>query len=78
MRLCPEDATRVEEARGGKPGMPGVTAAEIEVRADASLSPGDCVVDADFGVIDGRLDTRFDELRRILRETVGAGHGGHK
>ena len=42
----------------------GLASAAVEVVADASLAPWDCVVETDFGKLDGRLDTRLDELRR--------------
>ncbi len=69
IHLCPDDAARVEAA-GGPKGLPGIAMAQVDVHADPSLSTGDCVVEADFGVVDGRMDTRMDELRRILAETV--------
>lgn len=72
VHLCPTDAANVEQA-GGPRGLSGVGAAQIELVADPSLGPGDCVVDADFGTIDARLDTRFAELRRLLDEAVAGG-----
>ncbi|MFK7985297.1 MAG: FliH/SctL family protein [Sandaracinaceae bacterium] len=36
---------------------------------DASLAPGDCVVESELGVIDGRLQVKLD----ALREALGAG-----
>jgi flagellar assembly protein FliH len=50
----------------------GIGAARVEIQADAALQPGDCVVDTDFGQIDGRLETRLGELRRALE---GAAEG---
>ncbi len=72
VRLCPDDAARVEAA-GGSKSLSGMAAAQIEVLADPALVAGDCVVDADFGMVDGKLDTRFEELRRILRDAVAEG-----
>jgi flagellar biosynthesis/type III secretory pathway protein FliH len=40
--------------------------ARVEVRADATLSPGDCIVDGESGTVDGRVTTRLEEVRRIL------------
>ncbi len=62
VRVHPQDAQALAPAlaQGGL----GVSAATVEIVRDASLSPGDCIVDTDFGKIDGRLDTRLDELHR--------------
>lgn len=74
IHLCPDDALRVEAA-GGSKSLPGITAAQVDVRADQTMTSGDCIVEADFGFVDGRLDTRLEELRRILSETL-AGMAG--
>ena len=44
----------------------GPSIAKIEIVDDASLQRGDCLVDTDFGHVDGRLSNRFSELRRVL------------
>ncbi len=62
VRAHPQDAQSLSPVL--KKGELGVAAASVEVLPDPSLSPGDCVVDTDFGKIDGRLDTRLDELHR--------------
>lgn len=64
VRVHPEDAGRLGAALAG--GGLGVAVASVEVRADPTLAPGDCVVDTDFGKVDGRLATRLDELRRAV------------
>jgi hypothetical protein len=77
IHLCPEDAVRVEVAGGAK-AMPGISAASVEVMPDQSLSIGDCVVEADFGVVDGRLNTRMEELRKILAEAIAGPTGENR
>ena len=68
VRACPEDAERVR----AHPHTPdGLTMARIEIVDDETLQRGDCVVDADFGRIDGRLESRFAEVRRAVE-----GEGG--
>lgn len=62
VRVHPQDAQALAPALA-KGGL-GVSAATVEIVQDGSLSPGDCIVDTDFGKVDGRLDTRLDELRR--------------
>lgn len=65
VRVCPADAAILEAATGeDAPGS--LAAAPIEIRADGSLSLGDCVVDDDESAVDGRLGTRVDEVRRAL------------
>jgi len=68
LRLCPEDARLVEEAlnQGGAQAISSVAAAEIEVVADPSLQRGDCMVTGDLGTVDGRINTRLEELRHAL------------
>jgi hypothetical protein len=79
LRLCPGDAAAVEAARAAKNDdgpLANVTLARVEVRADATLSPGDCIVDGDHGTVDGRLGTRLDEVRRILSRALSEPTGG--
>lgn len=62
VRLHPLDAKEIAPvlAEGGL----GLVATAIEVVLEPSLSRGDCVVDTDFGKVDGRIQTRLDELHR--------------
>lgn len=62
VRVHPQDAQTLAPALA-KGGL-GVSAASVEIVQDGALSPGDCIVDTDFGKIDGRLETRLDELHR--------------
>jgi hypothetical protein len=78
VRLCPSDAEAVKAAGAGADddgGLAGMTLARVEIRADATLSPGDCIVDGEHGTVDGRLSTRLDEVRRILMRALGEGEG---
>jgi flagellar assembly protein FliH len=49
--------------------------AKLEIVDDSSLERGDCLVETDLGEIDGRLSTRFAELRRALDEAKQADEG---
>jgi flagellar biosynthesis/type III secretory pathway protein FliH len=72
VRLAPADAeavTAAAAASGARP-LAGIAVAEIEVLADASLGRGDCVVEGEFGSVDGRLSARLEEVRRALLATV--------
>jgi flagellar assembly protein FliH len=71
VRLHPDDARAVEAAVASRDLAAG--AASVEVVADAALERGDCFVETDFGTVDGRLETRFGELRRAARAAVEEG-----
>ncbi|MFY3746740.1 FliH/SctL family protein [Anaeromyxobacter sp. Red801] len=62
VRLHPDDVPRVAPAAAAE--AAGLSAAAIELVGDASLERGDCLVDTDFGRVDGRLRTRLEELHR--------------
>ncbi|GEJ56994.1 FliH/SctL family protein [Anaeromyxobacter diazotrophicus] len=65
VRLAPDDAALLQ-SEAGRAALDGVTAARVEFLADAALERGDCVVDTDFGQVDGRLSTRLAEVRRAV------------
>jgi flagellar assembly protein FliH len=71
IRVHPDDLKLVEGAVAS--GEAGITAARVEVLGDGSLERGDCVVDTDFGSVDGRLRTRFEELYRAARSALEEG-----
>jgi flagellar assembly protein FliH len=68
LHLCPEDARLVEDVlnRDGEQAVSPISAAHIEVVVDPSLQRGDCVVAGDLGTVDGRINTRLEELRHAL------------
>jgi flagellar assembly protein FliH len=71
VRVHPEDLAAVTSAAGA--GELGSSVAKIEVVPDPTLSPGDVLVDTDFGRVDGRLRTRLDELHRVARAAAEEG-----
>jgi flagellar assembly protein FliH len=71
VRLHPDDARIMDAAAAS--GDLAVAAAGVEVQPDATLEPGDCLVDTDFGQIDGRLRTRLEELHRAAAAAVEEG-----
>jgi flagellar biosynthesis/type III secretory pathway protein FliH len=74
IRLCPDDAKAVEEvmAAQGAKAISETAIAQIEVKADPALQRCDCMVEGDLGSVDGRLNTRLDELRHAaLTSAVG-------
>lgn len=71
LRVAAEDAdavrSRLDEIAARYPGM-----GRVDVAADASLSPGGCVMETDVGVIDATLERQLsiieDTFRRHLEE----------
>lgn len=72
IKLHPADAERIDTTDGRQ--KLGLSLMQVEVAADPSLSPGDCVVESDQATVDGRLSTRLDEVRRGV-ETALAEEG---
>ncbi|NPV06703.1 MAG: hypothetical protein HPY83_01915 [Anaerolineae bacterium] len=72
IRLHPDDVDLVE------PHLPQSAleagGSQWRLVADPSLSPGDCLIETDFGVVDARISTQLDELRRLM---LGSSDGGH-
>ncbi len=71
VRLAPDDAALLR-SEDGRPALDGVTAARVEYLPDPSLQRGDCLVETDFGQVDGRLSTRLSEIRRAVDAAEGA------
>ncbi|HEX7622040.1 MAG TPA: FliH/SctL family protein [Anaeromyxobacteraceae bacterium] len=71
VRLAPDDAALLR-AEEGRTALDGVTAARVEYLPDPSLQRGDCLVETDFGQVDGRLATRLSEVRRAVDAAEGA------
>ena len=61
--LCPSDLVLLEHMHGEalREKHPRVV-----LRADAALAPGDCLVRGNFGLIDGRLETKLQAVERLL------------
>lgn len=68
IRLSPEDASTFESENGAQ--KVGARLAQINVVADSSLERGDCVLDSDMGMVDGRLQNRLAELRRSVESAL--------
>lgn len=75
LRLHPTDAANVQAAGDAGP-LAGVSVGRIEIRPDATLSRGDCIVDGEQGTVDGRVATRMEEVRRILTRALSEEEGG--
>ncbi len=73
VRLHPEEARRLGEAY---PQLSATAAggAELEIRADDSLSPGDCLVETESGEVDGSVRARLADLERALARSLTEGY----
>ncbi len=59
LRVHPEDALRLHAPPTGAPSL-----VDVHVLGDPALARGDVVIEAAFGSVDARLDTRLAELHR--------------
>lgn len=68
IHLSPDDArsmTAVIESRGAG-AVAAAAISRVEIVPDASLGRGDCLVEGDLVTVDGRINARIEELRRVL------------
>jgi flagellar assembly protein FliH len=61
IRLNPDDYTTVAAQRGER-----WEGAQVTIVPDPAVSRGGCLVESDFGTVDGRIDAQFDEMTRAL------------
>ena len=76
IHLSPEDAQAISaviESRGPQ-AVTEASISRVEIVADPSLGRGDCLVEGDLVTVDGRLNARIEELRRVL-EASGTEEG---
>ena len=67
IHLSPDDArsmSAVIESRGSQAVAAAIS--RVEIVPDASLGRGDCLVEGDLVTVDGRINARIEELRRVL------------
>jgi flagellar assembly protein FliH len=68
IHLSPTDALAMSaalESRGPQAVAPA-SISRVEILPDASLGRGDCLVEGDLVTVDGRINARLEELRRVL------------
>jgi flagellar assembly protein FliH len=68
IHLSPQDAQAMNsilETRGPQ-AVAQASISRVEVVADPSLGRGDCLVEGDLVTVDGRINARIEELRRVL------------
>ncbi|MBE2252096.1 MAG: hypothetical protein IAE78_21350 [Myxococcus sp.] len=67
VKVSADDHRRLQDSPGTSLALANVT-----LQIDEALGPGDVVVESDQHGVDGRIDTRLEELRRELREAMQA------
>lgn len=75
VRLCPADRDTIAALAGEGDATLGLPLTSIELIPDTNLSPGDAIVESDTGMVDGRLGTRLEELRRVLGPVINPKDG---
>ena len=77
VRLCATDREAVASLAGEGPvgEALGLPIASVDLVTDTNLSPGDAIVESDTGIVDGRLGTRLEELRRVLAPVMNPKDG---
>ena len=66
LRLHPDDCATLSAASDTERNT--LTLAQLECIPDSTLSHGDCVVEGDLGIVDGRLASRLSELGRSIEQ----------
>lgn len=69
LRVSPDDAPLVEK-RLAEITKPYPVLIRVDVRADASLSPGGCVMETELGVIDATLDRQLAVIEDAFRQQL--------
>ena len=65
LRVHPDDGKLLREKRPRLMELIG-RAVDLSIRDDADIEPGGCVIQTEFGVIDGQIRTQFEMLRNVL------------
>jgi hypothetical protein len=69
IHLAPGDRQAVEGA-AGEAALAELAIAKVDILTDTNLTPGDCLVESDAAMVDGRLGTRLEEIRRVLTAAI--------
>ena len=70
LRVNPEDGRLLREKRPRLMELIG-RSIDIAVKDDPEVERGSCIIQTDYGVIDGTLRTQFDMLRQLLTPDTG-------
>jgi type III secretion protein L len=70
VRVNPKDAATLREKRSKLMELVG-RQVDLAVRDDADVEPGGCIIQTEFGTIDGQLKTQYEMLRNVLYPESG-------
>jgi flagellar biosynthesis/type III secretory pathway protein FliH len=71
-RVRPEDLQEIEEARNAlRDKVDGLV--NVTFKTDASLGPGDIIMESDAGLLDATVKTRRDRVMSVLRQALEDG-----
>jgi flagellar assembly protein FliH len=72
IHLAPADAQAINAIieKSGAEAVAPAGISRIEIVPDPSLGRGDCLVEGDLVTVDGRLNARIEELRRVLENSA--------
>ncbi|GJQ23647.1 MAG: hypothetical protein HBSAPP01_14370 [Candidatus Brocadia sapporoensis] len=65
IRLSCDDAKKMKESEGIK-----IADQDVKFIEDNTISPGGCVIDTNFGSIDSRIETRWEEITKAFSENI--------
>ena len=61
VRLSPDDAKKINLLEDMK-----VADQNIKILEDGTITSGGCVIETDFGSVDCQIETRWEEIRKVL------------
>lgn len=70
LKVHPDDAKLLRDKRPKLMELIG-RAVDLTIRDDSDVSPGGCIIQTEFGTIDGQIRTQFEMLRNVLMPNDG-------
>jgi len=74
LRVNPKDGATLRAAKPKLMELIG-RSVEVSIRDDADIEPGGCVIQTEFGTIDGQIKTQYQMLENVLRPDTAKKEG---
>lgn len=74
LRVNPKDGATLRKAKPQLMELIG-RSVEVSIRDDAEIEPGGCIVQTEFGTIDGQIKTQYQMLENVLRPDTAKKEG---
>ena len=74
LRVNPKDGATLRAQKSKLMELIGRTV-EVSIRDDADIETGGCVIQTEFGTIDGQIKTQYDMLKNVLLPETGKKEG---